>query len=136
MVYEFLDKESVLRKKDVKAALVEQRRCEGRYSKFRSYEQFRARFKVPFVSDLAQERWAEQFSSLRDGMHESEVERILGTHDYARCDLNKEGDRFVGSKWQYEIFVPQDFANESQNSGIEILFGPDGKLKEKNAANM
>jgi len=136
IVNEFLHNESVLRKKDVKAALVEQKRCEGRYLKFRSYEQFRARLKVPFVSDLAPERWAEQFSSLRDGMREHEVEKILGAPDYARCNLSKEGDRFVGSKWQYEISVPQDLANDSQNNAIEILFGPDGKLKEKNAANM
>ncbi len=66
-------------------------------------------------------------------MREHEVEKILGAPDYARCNLSKEGDRFVGSKWQYEISVPQDLANDSQNSAIEILFSPDGKLKERNA---
>jgi hypothetical protein len=104
--------------------------------KYRSYQQFQAAFKVPFVSDLAPERWVEQFSSLKDGMREHEVEKILGAPDFARCDLNKEGDRFVGSKWQYEISVPQDFASDSQNSTIEVLFGPDGKLKDKNAVNI
>jgi cell division septation protein DedD len=66
-------------------------------------------------------------------MSEREVERILGAPDYVQCVLNKEGDHFVGSSWQYEISVPQDLANSSQNSAIEILFGPDGKLKERNA---
>jgi hypothetical protein len=64
------------------------------------------------------------------------VEIILGAPDYARCDVNKDGDKFVGSEWQYAVAVPQDLANDSQNSGIKIVFGPDGKLADKNAINM
>jgi hypothetical protein len=77
-----------------------------------------------------------QYDTLRAGMSESEVEIILGAPDYAHCDVNKDGDKFVGSEWQYAVAVPQDPANDSQNSGIKIVFGPDGKLADKNAINM
>lgn len=77
-----------------------------------------------------------QYDTLRAGMSESEVEIILGAPDYARCDVSKQGDKFVGSTWLYAVAVPQDVANDSQNSGIQIVFGPDGKLMDKNAMNM
>jgi hypothetical protein len=77
-----------------------------------------------------------QSDTLRAGMSESEVEIILGAPDYARCDVSKQGDKFVGSTWMYEVAVPQDVANDSQNSGIQIVFGPDGKVTDKNAMNM
>ena len=77
-----------------------------------------------------------QYDTVRAGMSESEVEIILGAPDYARCDVNKDGDKFVGSTWQYAVAVPQDVANDGQNSGIKIVFGPDGKLVDKNAMNM
>lgn len=77
-----------------------------------------------------------QYDTLRAGMSESEVEIILGAPDYARCDVSKQGDKFIGSTWVYAVAVPQDVANDSQNSGIQIVFGPDGKLTDKNAMNM
>ena len=77
-----------------------------------------------------------QYDTVRAGMSESEVEIILGAPDYARCDVAKLGDKFVGSTWVYAVAVPQDVANDSQNSGIQIVFGPDGKLTDKNAMNM
>ena len=49
-----------------------------------------------------------QFDTLRAGMSESEVEIIMGAPDYARCDVSKQGDKFVGSTWQYAVAVPQD----------------------------
>ena len=78
----------------------------------------------------------QQYDTVRAGMSESEVEIILGAPDYARCDVSKQGDKFVGSTWMYAVAVPQDVANDSQNSGIQIVFGPDGKLTDKNAMNM
>jgi outer membrane protein assembly factor BamE (lipoprotein component of BamABCDE complex) len=77
-----------------------------------------------------------QYDTLRAGMSESEVEIILGAPDYTRCDVSKQGDKFVGSTWMYAVAVPQDVANDSQNSGIQIVFGPGGKLTDKNAMNM
>ena len=77
-----------------------------------------------------------QYDTVRAGMSESEVEIILGAPDYARCDVSKQGDKFVGSTWMYAVAVPQDVANDAQNSGIKIVFGPDGKLTDKNAVNM
>lgn len=77
-----------------------------------------------------------QYDTVRAGMSEPEVEIILGAPDYARCDVSKQGDKFVGSTWVYAVAVPQDVANDSQNSGIQIVFGPDGKLTDKNAMNM
>ena len=77
-----------------------------------------------------------QYDTLRAGMSESEVEIILGAPDYARCDVTKQGDKFVGSTWVYAVAVPQDVANDAQNSGIKIEFGPDGKMTDKNAMNM
>lgn len=77
-----------------------------------------------------------QYDTVRAGMSEAEVEIILGAPDYARCDVTKQGDKFVGSTWVYAVAVPQDVANDSQNSGIQIVFGPDGKLTDKNAMNM
>lgn len=77
-----------------------------------------------------------QYDTVRAGMSESEVEIILGAPDYTRCDVTRQGDKFVGSTWMYAVAVPQDVANDSQNSGIQIVFGPDGKLIDKNAMNM
>jgi hypothetical protein len=134
--YEFLQKENARFQKSVKAAKEEQQRCMARNSKYRNYDQFRTSIRVPYTSDLSLERWMHQYDTLRAGMSESEVEIILGAPDYARCDVTKLGDKFVGSTWVYTVAVPQDVANDSQNSGIQIVFGPDGKLTDKNAMNM
>ena len=134
--YEFLERENALFQKRVKAAKEEQQRCAARNSKYRNYDQFRTSIRLPYTSDLPLERWMHQYDTLRAGMSESEVEIILGAPDYARCDVNKDGDKFVGSTWQYAVAVPQDVANDGQNSGIKIVFGPDGKLVDKNAMNM
>jgi len=134
--YEFLEKENALWQKKVKAARDDQRRCEARYSKFRNFDQFRTGIRLPYVSDLSPERWMQQFNTLRAGMSESEVQIIMGAPDYARCDVSEKGDAFVGSVWRYEIAVPQDAANDGQNSLLQIVFGPDGKMTDKNAMNM
>jgi hypothetical protein len=134
--YEFLEKENALFQKRVKAAKEEQQRCQARNLKYRTYDQFRTSIRLPYTSDLPLERWMRQYNTLRAGMSESEVEIILGAPDYARCDVSKDGDKFTGSEWQYAVAVPQDTANDAQNSGIRIVFGPDGKLMDKNAMNM
>ena len=134
--YEFLEKENARFQKNVKAAKEEQRRCEARNSKYRNYDQFRTTIRVPYTSDLSLDRWMREYDTVHAGMSESEVEIILGAPDYARCDVSKQGDKFVGSTWMYAVAVPQDVANDSQNSGIQIVFGPDGKLTDKNAMNM
>jgi hypothetical protein len=134
--YEFLEKENALFQKNVKAAKDDQQRCMARNSRYRNYDQFRTSIQLPFTSDLPLERWMRQYNTVRAGMSELEVEIILGAPDYARCDVSKLGDKFVGSTWQYAVAVPQDVANDSQNSGIQIVFGPDGKLTDKNAVNM
>ncbi len=134
--YEFLEKENARFQKNVKAAKEEQQRCAARNSKYRNYDQFRTSIRLPYASDLPAERWMHQFDTLHAGMSESEVEIILGAPDYARCDVSKQGDKFVGSTWVYAVAVPQDVANDSQNSGIQIVFGPDGKLTDKNAMKM
>lgn len=134
--YEFLQKENARFQKSVKLAREDQQRCAARNSKYRNYDQFRTSIRLPYTSDLPAERWMHQYDTLRAGMSESEVEIILGAPDYARCDVTKLGDKFVGSTWVYAVAVPQDVANDSQNSGIQIVFGPDGKLTDKNAMNM
>jgi len=134
--YEFLEKENARFQKNVKAAKEEQQRCAARNSKYRNYDQFRTSIRLPYTSDLPVERWMRQYDTVRAGMSESEVEIILGAPDYARCDVSKQGDKFVGSTWVYAVAVPQDVSNDSQNSGIQIVFGPDGKLTDKNAMNM
>jgi hypothetical protein len=117
--YEFLEKENALWQKKVKAAKEEQQHCEARYTKYRSFDQFRTSIRLPYTSDLSLERWMQQFDTLHAGMSESEV-----------------GDRFTGSTWQYEVAVPQDLANDGQNSSLQIFFGPDGKVMDKGAMNM
>ena len=134
--YEFLERENALFQKKVKAATDDQQRCLARNSKYRNYDQFRTSIGVPYTSDLSLERWMHEFNTLRAGMSESEVEIIMGAPDYARCDVTKLGDKFVGSTWQYAVLVPQDLANDGQNSGIQVVFGPDGKVADKNAVNM
>jgi len=134
--YEFLEKENARFQKNVKVAKEEQRRCEARLSKFRSFDQFRTSIRLPYASDLPPERWMREYDTVHAGMSESEVEIILGAPDYARCDVSKQGDKFVGSSWMYAVAIPQGVANDSQNSGIQIVFGPDGKLTDKNAMNM
>ncbi|HET9365524.1 MAG TPA: hypothetical protein VFP71_11010 [Candidatus Angelobacter sp.] len=134
--YEFLEKENALWQQRVKAAKEEQQRCAARYSKYQNFDQFRTSIRLPYTSDLPLDRWMQQFNSLRAGMSEQEVEIVMGAPDYARCDLSEKGDRFVGSTWQYEVAVPQDVNNDSQNSVIRIVFNPVGKLADKNAMNM
>ena len=134
--YEFLEKENALFQKKVKAAKEDQQRCIARYSKYRNYDQFRTSIRVPYTSDLPVERWMHQFNMLRAGLSESEVEIVMGAPDYARCDVTKDGDKFVGSVWQYAVAFPQDLGADSQNSSIQIVFGPDGKLIDKSAVNM
>ena len=134
--YEFLQKENARFQKSVKAAKEEQQRCVARNSKYRNYDQFRTSIRLPYTSDLPVERWMHQYDTLRAGMSESEVEIILGAPDYVRCDVSKQGDKFVGSTWMYAVAVPQDVANDAQNSGVKIEFGPDGKMTDKNAMNM
>ncbi|MBZ5509203.1 MAG: hypothetical protein LAO78_27400 [Acidobacteriia bacterium] len=134
--YEFLEKENALFQKKVKAAREEAQRCEARNSKYRNFDQFRTSIRMPYTSDLPAERWMHQFSTLHAGMSEAEVEIVMGAPDYARCVVNKEGDKFVGSNWNYEVVIPQELAANGQNSEIEIFFGPDGKLTDKSAVNM
>ncbi len=134
--YEFLEKENALWQKKVKAAKEDQLRCMARYTKYRNYDQFRTSIRLPYTSDLSLERWARQFNTVHAGMSESEVEIIMGAPDYARCDVSKGGDKFVGSVWQYAVSVPQDLANEGQNSSMQVVFGPDGKVTDKSAMNM
>lgn len=133
--YEFLEQENALWQQKVKVAKEEQQRCAARNSKYRNFDQFRTSIRLPYTSDLSLERWMKQFNTLRAGMSESEVEIIMGAPDYARCDVGEKGERFVGSTWQYAVAVPQDAANDSQNSVIHIAFGPDGKLMDKSAMN-
>ncbi|HEY1938671.1 MAG TPA: hypothetical protein VGJ33_12110 [Candidatus Angelobacter sp.] len=134
--YEFLEKENALFQKKVKAAKEEEQRCVARNAKYRNYDQFRTSIRVPYTSDLSLDRWMRQFSTVHAGMSESEVEIIMGAPDYARCDVSKQGDKFLGSTWQYAVAVPQDPANDGQNSLISVTFGPDGKLSDKSAVNM
>jgi len=134
--YEFLEKENALFQKRVKAAKEDQQRCVARNSKYRNFDQFRTSIRLPYTSDLPPERWMHQFGTLHAGMSESEVAIILGAPDYAQCALSMKGDQFLGSSWKYEIAVPTELAANGQNSEIEIFFGPDGKVTDKNAANM
>lgn len=134
--YEFLEKENALWQKKVKAAKEDQQRCMARYTKYRDFDQFRTSIRVPYTSDLSPERWMRQFNTVHAGMSESEVEIVMGAPDYARCDVTKDGDKFVGSLWQYVVAVPQDLANSGLNSSIQIMFGPDGKVMDKSAMNM
>ena len=134
--YEFLEKENARFQKNVKAAKEEQQRCAARNSKYRNYDQFRTSIRLPYASDLPVGRWMHQYDTLRAGMSESEVEIILGAPDYTRCDVSKQGDKFVGSTWVYAVSVPKDVASDSENSVLQIVFGPDGKLTDKNAMNM
>jgi outer membrane protein assembly factor BamE (lipoprotein component of BamABCDE complex) len=134
--YEFLQKENARFQTNVKAAKEEQQRCVARNSKYRNYDQFRTSIRLPYTSDLPMERWMHQYDTLHAGMSESEVEIILGAPDYTRCDVSKQGDKFMGSTWMYAVAIPQNVANDNQNSGIQIVFGPDGKLTDKNAMNM
>jgi outer membrane protein assembly factor BamE (lipoprotein component of BamABCDE complex) len=134
--YEFLEKENALFQKKVKAAKEEQQRCVARYAKYRNFDQFRTSIRFPYTSDLPPERWMRQFGTLRAGMSESEVAIIMGAPDYASCDLSKENDLFIGSAWHYQVSVQSDLNNEKDSSGIMVLFGPDGRLKDKFAMNM
>jgi outer membrane protein assembly factor BamE (lipoprotein component of BamABCDE complex) len=134
--YEFLEKENALFQKKVKAAKEEQQRCVARLSKFRNFDQFRTSIRLPYMSDLPPDRWMQKYGTVRAGMSESEVEIIMGAPDYVSCDVSKENDRFIGSAWHYQVSVQSDLNNEKDSSGIMVLFGPDGRLKDKFATNM
>src|SRR5260221_14016302 len=115
--YEFLEKENARFQISVKAAKEEQQRCMARNSKYRNYDQFRPSVRLPYTSDLPLERWMRQYDTVRAGMSESEVEIILGAPDYARCDVTKQSDKFVGSTWQYAVAVPQDVGKDNKQNG-------------------
>ena len=134
--YEFLEKENALFQKKVKAAKEEQRRCEARNAKYRSFDQFRTSIRLPYASDLPPERWMQKFDTVRAGMSEPEVEIILGAPDYVRCVLSEKGDKFAGSYWQYEIAAARNVANDAENSSLAVEFGPDGRVEDKHALNM
>jgi len=134
--YEFLERENALFQKRVKVAKEEQRHCQARLSKFRNFDQFRTSIRLPYTSDLPQERWQQQYNTLRAGMSESEVEIVMGAPDYVECLLSKKGDEFTGSAWNYEVKVPTALAANGQNSEIQLLFGPDAKVKDKTSTNM
>jgi hypothetical protein len=134
--YEFLERENALFQKRVKVAKEEQRHCQARLSKFRNFDQFRTSIRLPYTSDLLQERWTQQYNTLRAGMSESEVEIIMGAPDYVECVLSKKGDEFMGSAWNYEVMVPTELAANGQNSEIQLFFGPDAKVKDKSATNL
>jgi len=134
--YEFLEKENALFQKKVKAAKEEQQRCAARNSKYRNFDQFRTSIRLPYTSDLPPERWMHQFATLHAGMSESEVAIIMGAPDFVGCDVSDKGDRFLGSIWQYEVAIPQDAMNDSQNSVLRVTFSPEGKVIDKNALNM
>jgi hypothetical protein len=134
--YEFLEKENALFQKKVKAAKEEQQRCVARYAKYRNFDQFRTSIRLPYTSDLPRERWLHQFGTLHAGMSESEVAIVMGAPDYVQCVTSKEGDKFIGSNWNYEVVIPQELAANGQNSEITVFFGPDGKVADKNAVNM
>jgi len=134
--YEFLEKENARFQKNMKVAKEEQRRCEARLSKFRSFDQFRTSIRLPYASDLPPERWMREYDTVHAGMSESEVEIILGAPDFVGCDVSDKGDKFLGSIWQYEVAIPQDAMNDGQNSVLRVWFGQEGKVIEKNALNM
>jgi outer membrane protein assembly factor BamE (lipoprotein component of BamABCDE complex) len=134
--YEFLEKENALWQKKVKAAKEEQRRCEARNARYRSFDQFRTSIRLPYASDLPPERWMQKFDTVRAGMSEPEVEIILGAPDFVRCVLSEKGDKFAGSYWQYEVAAARDVANDAENSSIAVEFGPDGRVEDKHARNM
>lgn len=132
--YRFLKWQSGWQARKVEAEAA-YRSCVTRYKTYRSYEQYHAALKIPYVSTLPQQEWAKRYRSLHLGMSESEVERVMGAPDYARCEMSKEGDR-SGSSWSYEVEVEEDDINYKRNRWIEILFGPDGKLNDKDAVNI
>jgi hypothetical protein len=134
--YEFLEKENALWQKKVKAAKEEQRRCEARNARYRSFDQFRTSIRLPYASDLSPERWMQKFDTVRAGMSEPEVEIILGAPDFVRCVLTEKGDKFAGAYWQYEIAAARDVANDAENSSIAVQFGPDGRVEDKHALNL
>jgi len=66
---------------------------------------------------------AEQFSSLRDGMREHEVEKILGAR--IMHDVFEQGTPTVSSAQSGSIdFRPTGLANDSQKHAIEFCLAP------------
>ncbi len=135
VAYWFL-KWDALERAQVNRAAAALRICQIRYMKYPNYEQYHAKLKLPQVSAVSQQEWAKRFQHLKIGMAEEEVERLMDEPDYAQCYMSKEGTRFRGSGWVYEVVVQEDGANDKKNSLIHILFDPDGKLKDKDAFNI
>lgn len=111
-------------------------RCAARYTKYRTFEQYHVQLHLPYNSPVSQNEWAQRFNRLHTGMSEQEVEDIMGAPDFARCGMNKEGTRFTGSEWNYEIVVQVDEVNYKKNSWIEIFFDGSGKIRAKDAVNV
>jgi hypothetical protein len=133
--YSVLKWQSGWQAKKVEAAAA-YRNCASRYGKYRNYGQYHASLKIPYGSTVPQQEWARRYRSVHFGMSENEVERIMGVPDYAQCGMSKEGTRFPGSFWSYQVEVQEDNVNYSKNSWIEIFFGPDGRFLRKGAINI
>jgi hypothetical protein len=112
------------------------RKCTLRYQKYPSYEQYHADLSIPHVSTVPQQEWARRFRSLQLGMNEGGAEQIMDRPDYVQCGMNKEGTRFVGSSWNYQVEMNEDDVNYKKNSWIEIFFDAEGKLADKDAVNI
>lgn len=125
--YQLLEREW---QKKGKAAKEEQGRCEARYARFKT-PLVRRLVAPPAIPDVWARIWTDAFNRVREGQSEAEIEGILGQPVYTRCDVNHAGDRFEGSVWQYTIVMPPNEPNNVQNNTIQIVFGPDGKVKDK-----
>ncbi len=132
--YSVLKWQSGWQAKKVEAA-VAYRNCVSRYGKYRSYDQYHATLKIPYVSAVPQQEWAKRYRSVHFGMSESEVEQVMGVPDYARCGMNKEGTRVVSS-WTYQPEVQVDLVNYTKNRWIELSFAYGGRLNNKDAVNI
>jgi hypothetical protein len=132
--YRFLKWQSGWQARKVEAEAA-YRSCVARYKIYRSYEQYHAALKIPYVSNMPQQEWAKRYRSLHLGMSESEVEQVMGVPDYAGCGMNKEGTRVV-AYWTYEAQVQEDLVNYAKNRWIDLSFDYGGTLKNTDAVNI
>lgn len=92
------------------------------YAGHTRYQAWRDKVVFPYQSSVPQSAWAERVRKLHTGQSTDEVLSVFGEPDYVGAGVSKEGDRFLGCYWTYEVRLPEETVNYKRNSWIEVFF--------------
>lgn len=100
------------------------------------YDDWHKRSSIPYTSQTPVGIWAERFRAVHTSDSEVDVLKSLGEPDYVQANTSKDGTRFIGCSWMYNIKRVDDDVNYKTNSWIELFFNPNKKVDDKDAVNV